>query len=61
MQMSQDQCDFAQLPQRERKFISVRNQATFQRLSLPGHDRLTRARALTTLKMRTSSAQAAWQ
>jgi hypothetical protein len=61
MQMSQTQRDFTQLRQRQRISFFLWNQPTLQRLSLLGHDRLMRARALITLKMRTSSALAAWQ
>jgi hypothetical protein len=56
MQMSQTQRDFTQLLRRERISFRDRNQAALRRLSILGHDRVTGARALMTLKMRTSSA-----
>jgi hypothetical protein len=59
--MSQTQRDFTQMHRRQRISFSVWNQPTLQRLSVSGHDCVMRARALITLKMLTSSAQAAWQ
>jgi hypothetical protein len=56
MQMSQTQREFTQLLGYQRISFSVWNQPTLQRLSFSGHDRVMRARALITLKMRTSSA-----
>jgi hypothetical protein len=61
MQMSQTQRDFTQLRRRQRISFLDWNQPTLQRLSVLGHDRVMRARALKTLKMRTSLAQTAWQ
>jgi hypothetical protein len=61
MQVSHSQRDFAQLRNRERISFPARNQPTLHRLSLLGHDWLMGARAFISLKMRTSSAQAAWQ